>query len=241
MVLSRFDQIVLVILLVGSAVLAGKAWLHDHPEHDPGAPLSLNEPEGWATSRKVQALRTDKAACEGFLKRSGIAAVPLPPAGSASCLRTDRQVLASPARLEIALSPGGAQATCAVDAGLALWLHNEVQPAAEATFGTRVVAVQHLGTANCRRIGGGEEGNWSEHATGNAIDIAGFVLSDGRRINVRRDWSGNDTQASAFLHSVRDAACRSFSTVLSPDYNAAHADHLHLDQARRTGGWGACR
>ena len=35
---------------------------------------------------------------------------------------------------------------------------------------------------------------------------------------------------------------RLFATVLSPDYNAAHRDHLHLDQAARGAwGWRACR
>ncbi|WP_232495471.1 extensin family protein [Novosphingobium kaempferiae] len=56
-----------------------------------------------------------------------------------------------------------------------------MQPAPEAMLGERVVRLEHLGTANCRRIGGGETGNWSEHAIGNAIDIAAFVLADGRR------------------------------------------------------------
>jgi hypothetical protein len=31
-----------------------------------------------------------------------------------------------------------------------------------------------------------------------------------------------------------------FATTLSPEYNAAHRDHLHLDQARRAG-FGVCR
>ncbi|EJU12095.1 hypothetical protein LH128_15511 [Sphingomonas sp. LH128] len=75
---------------------------------------------------------------------------------------------------------------------------------------------------------------------GSAIDIAAFVLSDGRRVTVLRDWSGKTAKAT-FLHTVRDHACTSFSTVLSPDYNAAHADHLHLDQARRRSGWSSCR
>jgi len=42
------------------------------------------------------------------------------------------------------------------------------------------------------------------------------------------------------LQAVRGGACGYFTTVLSPDYNAAHADHFHLDQAKRLGGWGAC-
>ncbi|WP_404481432.1 extensin family protein [Novosphingobium sp. BL-52-GroH] len=244
MAFAPLDRIVLTLLLGGCLLVAGRAWLRDHPEHDPWTPLALDDPAGWATSRKIAALRTERAVCRAFLGRSGIDATALAPAGEGSCRRDDRKALAAPAWLDIALRPGGAQATCAIDAGLAWWLHNGVQPAAVATLGTRVVRVEHLGTANCRRIGGGDEGTWSEHATGNAIDIAAFVLADGRRISVRRDWRARGTsgvEASAFLHMVRDSACAGFATVLSPDYNAAHADHLHLDQARRAGGWSACR
>ena len=102
-----------------------------------------------------------------------------------------------------------------------------------------VARVEHFGAYSCRRLYGRNEGPWSEHATGNAIDIAAFVLEDGRRIGVAGDWRNDDAEA-AFLHSARDAACEVFGTVLSPDYNAAHADHLHFDQAAR--GFGAvCR
>jgi len=40
---------------------------------------------------------------------------------------------------------------------------------------------------------------------------------------VLRDWNG-DTPKAEFLREVRDGSCRLFSTVLSPDYNAARAD-----------------
>ena len=92
---------------------------------------------------------------------------------------------------------------------------------------------------SCRRLYGRGNGRWSEHATGNAIDLAAFVLEDGRRVSVLRDWKGDDEKA-AFLRRARDEACSVFGTVLSPDYNAAHADHLHLDQAARGFG-GVCR
>ena len=73
---------------------------------------------------------------------------------------------------------------------------------------------------------------WSEHAAGNAIDIAAFVTEDGRRISVLGDWQ--DAAADGrFLRRVRDDACSAFGTVLSPDYNEAHRDHLHLDQQSR--------
>jgi len=54
------------------------------------------------------------------------------------------------------------------------------------------------------------------------------------------DWNDADDDA-AFLREVRSGACELFSTVLSPDYNAAHADHLHFDQAARGAmGWRGC-
>jgi len=88
---------------------------------------------------------------------------------------------------------------------------------------------------------GRDAGACSEHATADAVDVAGFVLAGGKRITVVRDWQGDDAEAR-FLHEVRDGACRLFATTLSPDYNAAHRDHLHLDQAERgSWGWRACR
>lgn len=241
MTLALLDRIALTLLLLGGVLLAGRAWLHDHPQHDPWAPLSLDDADGWATGRKLAALRADRQLCRTFLERSGIDGTALAPLSAAECRRDDRKRLSAPEALGVELRPSGAQATCAVDAALAWWLRHGVQPAAQSALGTKVARIEHLGTANCRRIGGGKEGRWSEHATGNAIDVAAFVLENGRRISVLRDWAGRDSAASRFLHEVRDNACGTFSTVLSPDYNAAHADHLHLDQAQRTGGWGACR
>ena len=59
-------------------------------------------------------------------------------------------------------------------------------------------------------------------------------LPAGRRDAHQRacDWPAGGPKA-AFLRDVRDGACGLFATVLSPDYNAAHADHLHFDQAAR--------
>lgn len=228
-------------LFVLAAVLAGAwRWLDGHPEHSPWAPLRIEHPRGWATRMKLARLRDDPAECRAFLARSKIAFTALPPLGAGECRRTDRTLAASDRKSGLDLRPREAAATCAVNAGLALWLRYGVQPAAEGVLGSRVVRIEHMGTANCRRIGGGETGSWSEHATGNAIDVSAFVLADGRRISVLRDWPKASDEA-AFLHVVGDRACDVFGTVLSPDYNAAHRDHLHLDQAGGRGGWSFCR
>ncbi len=98
--------------------------------------------------------------------------------------------------------------------------------------------MEHLGSYNCRTIRGGA--TISQHATGNAIDIATFILADGTRVTVRDNWTGDNARA-AFLRDARDGACDLFATTLSPDYNAAHADHFHLDMAARAGSWRVCR
>ena len=228
------DGFVVTLFVAGALLLAARGWLEEHPQHNPWAPLDLRDPPGWATQRKLAALQRDPAECRAVLDRSGIAFFALPAAGEGACRREDRTVLG-----ETRLAPGAPAATCAVDAALVLWLRQGVQPAAEALLGSPVARIEHFGAYSCRRLYGRDEGPWSEHATGNAIDIAAFVLEDGRRISVVRDWTDDGPEA-AFLRRARDEACEVFGTVLSPDYNAAHADHLHFDQAARGFG-GVCR
>jgi hypothetical protein len=232
--LDRFhrDRSIIILLMFAAVLLAGRAWLADHPQHDPWAPLDLTDPPGWATQRKLAALRSDPEECHAVLERSGVAFTVLDPAGEGTCRRPDRTQWR-----DGLLSPARPVTTCAVNAAMQVWLARSVQPAAAELLGSPVIRIDHLGTFSCRRIGGG--GNWSEHATGNAIDISGFVTADGRRITVLRDWASDGADAE-FLRRVRDGACDVFGTVLSPEYNAAHADHLHLDQAARGFG-GFCR
>lgn len=229
-----FDRLATALFLIGALVLVAQAWLHDHPQHNPWAPLDLTDPPGWATQRKLAALRSEPGECRAVLERSGVVFTTLQALGEGACRREDRTVLA-----DAPLSPRQPASTCAVAAAVTLWLRQGVQPAAEEQLGSRVARIEHFGTYSCRRLYGRDQGPWSEHATGNAIDVAAFVLEDGRRISVQADWRGEGEQA-AFLRTVRDEACRMFGTVLSPDYNAAHADHLHFDQEARGFG-GVCR
>jgi hypothetical protein len=219
------------VLLV--AAIVGWQWLQSHPEHNPYAPLDLRHPPGWATAAKLAALRGDVAECRAVLARSDVAFTALPAIGEGACARPDRTMLG-----DYPLAPNTPAVSCPVAAALELWRRNSVAPAAQTILRSELARIEHLGAFSCRRIYGGADGPWSEHATANAIDIAAFVLEDGRRISVLSEWDGTPEEA-AFLRAVRDGACAAFSTVLSPDYNAAHADHFHLDQDAR---WtGVCR
>lgn len=111
-----------------------------------------------------------------------------------------------------------------------------VQEEAAVAFGRRVVAVEHLGTYVCRMMA--EYPEWvSEHSFGNAIDVAVFVLTGGRRISVQRDWIARDreatTPASRFLRRVgrRLYDEEVFSVVLTPSFDRRHHNHFHLDGA----------
>ncbi|MGX7952476.1 extensin-like domain-containing protein [Tsuneonella sp. HG249] len=225
--LSRFDDFAFLSLVLGALALAGKGWLDVHPEHNPWAPLDLRDPPGFATQRKLASLRDDAPACRAVLERSAVPFASLASAGEGACARPDRTILSA-----YPISPTKPPTTCAVAAGLQLWLSRGVEPAVREHFGSPLARIEHLGAYSCRRLYGRADGRWSEHATGNAIDIAGFVLSDGTRISVLRDWHADPAKA-AFLRRVRDEGCEIFGTVLSPDYNAAHRDHLHLDQQPR--------
>jgi hypothetical protein len=122
--------------------------------------------------------------------------------------------------------------TCGLAANFAAWAKFGVQPAARLILGSEIVRIDTYGTYNCRPIAGSDR--LSEHAHSNAIDIAGFGLANGRTISVRADWNG-DRKAQQFLRIVRASACKRFRTVLSPDYNSAHHDHLHFDMGGKGG------
>ncbi len=126
---------------------------------------------------------------------------------------------------------------CDIALRMAMWDRHSIQPAARAHFGQEVAALGHYSSYSCRtmRTGKGPSRIMSAHATARAIDISSVVLADGRTLRMKDTWDrGGD---AGFWRDVRDGACRWFRTVLSPDYNALHADHFHLAQGR----WGTCR
>ena len=122
---------------------------------------------------------------------------------------------------------------CTLARALALWTREDVQPAARQIFGSPVVRLESFGSYSCRNIKGRPQmaDTRSEHATANAVDISGFILADGRRITIENGWHGPNDQRR-FLRAIHGAACNRFQTVLSPDFNAAHQDHLHFDLGR---------
>ncbi len=120
---------------------------------------------------------------------------------------------------------------CSMVAELDQWLADVVQPAAQARFGASVTQINSMGSYSCRGMNNQSGAPLSEHSFGNALDIGGFVLSDGRQITIVRDWTHGDEQTRAFLWEVHGGSCQHFTTVLSPGSNAFHYNHIHVDLA----------
>ena len=203
-------------------------------EYVPFKPLDLERPIGLATGMQLAKLKSDPDQCLAILEASALEVRTIPDrkTGEFCGFSNAVQILQSTVPYS-----GPVQVTCQMAAGLYLWEREVVAPAAQKHLGSRVVRLDHMGTYSCRRIGGGPTGRPSEHATANAIDIAGFRLEDGRRISVLGDWSDGSEAEKAFLRAVRDGACDLFRVVLSPEYNAAHRNHFHFDMGR----FGVCR
>jgi hypothetical protein len=121
--------------------------------------------------------------------------------------------------------------TCPLAAAFTAWAKHAVLPAGREYLGSEVVRIETMGTYSCRNVNGGRSGKLSEHAFGNAVDVAAFVLKDGRRVSVLNGWHGKSDERE-FLRRLHQSACKRFGTVLGPDYNNAHANHLHFDMAK---------
>ena len=230
----RFVRVLLVLLLmVGVAgVSVWRGWISLPPQWNPWAPLDVKAKPNLLTRYKLMLLRDDSQLCEQALSSSGLRVAPQADSPDAKCpLNEALRVQGG----NVALS-SSFLASCRLAVSFALFEHHALQPAAQTVYGQAVTRVDHLGSFACRNVYGRENGRLSQHATANALDIAGFRLADGRSISVLKDWP-KDNQDARFLRQVRDGACDVFSVVLGPDYNAAHRNHFHVD----VGPWWVCR
>ncbi len=224
-------------LVLGLAVASGliRGGVLDIPNRlNPFAPLRVADDVNWLTRWKLSRLERNREQCLAVLDGSPVSHKPVPDRASQEGCGLSNAVEVS--RSSIGLS-GSFTATCSLAVAWALFEQHVLLPAAREHLGQEVVRVTHFGTYACRNINHQAGGRRSEHATANAIDLAGIVLANGQQITVKGEWAGGNERQRAFLRALRDGACRFFDVVLSPDYNEAHHDHFHFDM----GSYRACR
>lgn len=229
--LAQLTGLVLLWLLVAIMGLAADRTLPR--QHAPWKPLSIVDPVGMATRVKAARDGRDPRLCRAILAKAGLTWRDLPDQSDGGfCVVRDAL------RIESGMAPllpADAPMVCKEALALSIWERQIVQPAAFELLGQAVTGLDHYGAYSCRRMYGKADGPVSEHALANAIDIAGFKLADGQKVTVAADWTDPGPRGQ-FLRRVRDGACRVFRTTLSPDYNAQHRDHFHLDM----NGWAKC-
>ncbi len=178
-------------------------------------PVTLNLP----TSKQTQA-------CFADLSREDVRYSPLPDRDyGGGCT-----VIGAVQLIDIGVPVTGLKAMrCGLAEEFVGWTRNAVAPAAWQILGSKLVRVETMGTYACRNTIGTATPRLSGHALANAVDVSAFILEDGRRISIQEGWRSDDPTIRRFLEVIHTSACKRFGTVLSPDYNAAHHDHLHLE------------
>ncbi len=185
-------------------------------------PFSIDQPLGLATAGKLARIGADPAACRAALRDGGLAPIDQPVREDGFCSTRDT------VRAKSRLSPAAPVMTCPLALRYATWERQVLEPAAARLLDSELVRVEHLGTYACRTIYGRADERPSQHASASALDVSGVRLADGRRLSIAADFRENSPDGR-FLRVARAGACELFGAVLGPDYNAAHADHLHLD------------
>ena len=160
------------------------------------------------------------------------AAQPLPPLGP------PRTPLVTGSAGPVEVKPAATLA-CPIVSMLDQWITASVQPAALKWFRQPVVEIKQISAYSCRGMNGNPNAHISEHAFGNALDIAEFTLADGHKISVQYGWRGTPEE-QGFLHDVQAAACEDFTTVLAPGANVYHYNHIHVDLMRHYNGRHIC-
>lgn len=206
------------IMLGVALLLAGCGSAEPRSQRPAGSrPVTLNIP----TSRATQA-------CFADLSRQAVRYSPMPDRDfGGGCL-----VVGAVQLIDIGLPVTNLKAMrCGLADAFVGWARHAVAPAAHQMLGSDLVRIETYGTYACRNVIGNPNASarLSGHAIANAVDVAGFVLEDGRRITIQHDWQSDDPGVHDFLRTIHESACKRFGTVLSPDYNAAHANHLHLE------------
>lgn len=125
---------------------------------------------------------------------------------------------------------------CAIAETMSHFVKDVVAPAAKAELGQELKSISQASGYVCRPRNGSSK--LSEHAFGNALDIAAFTLADGTTVEIGK--TSSPPQAK-LIDLIRKAACGPFKTVLGPGSDADHALHLHLDLAPRKNGGTFCQ
>ena len=213
------------VIFLGAGLWAANRYVP--PQHLPWKPLDLSRPMGLATGSQLFALQmAPRSQCKAAMETQlpDLNFVIEPPRESEKGCGWELGINMGSVH-GVNFSPPEVMNICPMAAANTLWIR-EINLRAEEILGQKIKTILHYDTYSCRTIAGSSR--LSEHAFANAWDVSGFILADGSRVSVLKDWDVAGPKAE-FLRAARDEACGIYRVTLSPDYNAAHKDHFHID------------
>jgi hypothetical protein len=225
-------------------------------DHPAVAPEGKAEAERWSDAEIIAGLEE----CVRVLAPTGAEVEVSKPVRNGQCGAPAPVLLK---RIDGAEVSPPAVVNCRLAARLDHWMKRTVQPVAQEMLGVGITRIVTASGYTCRQRIGTPGNRLSEHSLANALDISAFVTADGRSIDVLTNWgptvrdrraqakneklAGGDarplrdaeqveassTMPALFLRRMHEGACGTFGTVLGPEANEAHRDHLHVDLAPR--------
>lgn len=220
-------------LLVSLTVAVWTSGWRPPDRYNPWAPLDLRAEPDVFLRYKLHRLGDDPAMCRAAIRDAGAVFMPVADHEEASgCGWSDAARVSAVGAARFS-SP--VMLTCPLTASMLLFERHVLQPEARVVFGSPVKVIEHVGSYACRNIYHREQAPLSRHARADTIDLTGFRLADGRRVDIGRGW--NASREGPFLHALHGEGCRYFGALFGPDYNAAHRTHFHA----QGGGFGYCR
>jgi hypothetical protein len=151
--------------------------------------------------------------------------------GAPDLVRLETIVLADASR--IAVSPP-ATLRCTMAEAVVDFVRAEAAMLAQ-DLGAPLRALSNYDSYDCRGRNRVVGARTSEHGKGNALDVRGLTLANGRFVELT-----DPRVARSFREKFRADMCARFTTVLGPGSDGYHEDHIHMDLAERRSGWRSC-
>jgi hypothetical protein len=152
--------------------------------------------------------------------------------GGTDLVRLEAIVL--PSKHRVAVTPA-ATLRCTMASAIADWVRTDVLALA-AQQNSEPAVLDNFDSYECRGFNRIPGAHLSEHGRANALDVRAIKLANGNSIGLT-DRSVPREVRESLLHSV----CTRFMTVLGPDSDWYHEDHIHLDLAERRNNYKICQ
>ena len=178
-------------------------------------------------------------ACLTELQRLGVVYKDIPRIDDGNGCGIDHPLLVTSLGNNITLQPEGTM-RCETALQLSHWTADVVVPMLKTAKPQEELAgLEQASTYVCRKRNGAQTGKISEHAHGNAVDIAGLKFKSGNSFSIKPRMK-DSTMDGALQRAITTAACLYFTTVLDPGSDKAHETHLHLDVIKRKNDFRYC-